>query len=495
MVGMDYRCRALIVMVAACGDNSSGPVPEVEARCREVPWTSKDQFSRSSELEPAVAYSLGDDFDPSGRWFLTGMALGSIRLERDSDGNVQILDGRGLLERSSTELFFTVLREPDGILDQNFRSTVRISNLRDDGTLRFDRAFCEDEVCSVCTAGMVRAERHDPQPSEKLTRIGSLDPAEWKGRTYDVKVVGTTAYMIRGDGLWSIDVADPTKPVIVGHHADPDGETRSNDVALFDAAGARYAIIADTPVQIVDVTNPADLRLAAQLPVEAHTVFTETRAGTTRAYLGSYDGTTPVYDVTSPASFVRLGAFDARASYVHDLHVEDGIGYLNAWEKGFFVVDFTNPAQPVQLGHWQSAHEHSHASWVTTVGGRRVAVHGEELYDAYMTVLDVDPASPAFMQPLGSYQTREYVSIHNFTGVGTKTYFTHYQDGVRVVELADPTRPALVGYYNTWDPSDLSESEDFFTSAIGLDLDLARKLIFVADTDRGLLILRDDTQQ
>jgi hypothetical protein len=173
--------------------------------------------------------------------------------------------------------------------------------------------------------------------------------------------------------------------------------------------------------------------------------------------------------------------------------VQDGIGYLNAWEKGFFVVDFTDPAQPKRLGHWQSPRRRSHSSWVTTVGGRRIAVHGDETYGAHMTVLDVDPTSPQFMQPLSEYETRPYVSIHNFTGVGTKTYFTHYQDGVRVIDLANPAQPALAGYYNTWDPGDPTAPTNFYAGAIGLDVDTARKLVFVADTHRGLLILRDDT--
>ena len=97
------------------------------------------------------------------------------------------------------------------------------------------------------------------------------------------------------------------------------------------------------------------------------------------------------------------------------------------------------------------------------------------------------------MKPLAEYETREYVSIHNFTGTGTKTYFTYYQDGVRVVDLADPAAPKLVGYFNTWDPDDRDASTDFFAGAIGLDLDVARKLVFVADLERGLVILRDET--
>jgi hypothetical protein len=484
---MTSRWRTLVVASAlvACGDNSRTPVPEVEAECHEVAWLGEEPLEHV-ELGPAVPDTL-EDFDPSGRWFLTGLALGNVRLERRSDGAIQILDG-GVLLPGRTELLANWVVELAPSL--KFRVAVRISNRRDDGSLRYQRVLCTDDTCNVCTAGMIRAERHDKKPSEKLSLVGSL---ALDGRSLDVKVLGTTAYVIGGGGLTAIDTTDPTRPVLLDHHPSMNPESRSNDVAMFETGGRQYALVADAPCEIIDVTNPSDLRLVALIPVEAHTVFTETRDGTTRAYFGGLDGTTPVYDITDALVPRRLGAFDADASYVHDLFVQDGIGYLNAWEKGFFVVDFTDPQNAVQLGHWPSPHEQSHASWVTTVGGRRIAVHGEELYDAYMTVLDVDPASPQFMKPLSTYQTREYVSIHNFTGVGTKTYFTHYQDGVRVIDLADPTKPKLVGYYNTWDPDDLTAADGFFTSAIGLDLDVARKLIFVADTDRGLLILRDGT--
>jgi hypothetical protein len=279
-----------------------------------------------------------------------------------------------------------------------------------------------------------------------------------------------------------------------GRYPDPDDDTRANDVAVFDASnGRRYALIADSPVQIVDVTDPLDLQPAGQIPVEAHTLFLETRANGTRVYFGGLDGTCPVWDFTDPLHPVRLGAFNANASYVHDLYVEDGIGYLNAWERGFFVVDFNDSAAPRQLGRWPAPRRSSHASWVTTINGRHVAVHGEENYGAHMTVLDVEPSSPTFMQPLSEYETREYVSIHNFTGSGTKTYFTYYQDGVRVVDLANPAAPKQLGYFNTWDPDDPDAGRSFFSGAIGLDLDLARKLVFVADVDRGLLILADGT--
>jgi hypothetical protein len=97
------------------------------------------------------------------------------------------------------------------------------------------------------------------------------------------------------------------------------------------------------------------------------------------------------------------------------------------------------------------------------------------------------------MQPIAEWKTRDYVSIHNLMAFGTKAYFTYYQDGVRVLDMSDPTHPQQVGYYNTWDPQADYTTSFFFESAVGLDVDLTRKLIFVADSPRGLLILHDDT--
>ena len=97
------------------------------------------------------------------------------------------------------------------------------------------------------------------------------------------------------------------------------------------------------------------------------------------------------------------------------------------------------------------------------------------------------------MKPFATYKTRDWVSIHNIMAFGTKAYVAYYQDGVRVIDVADPTTPNLLGYYNTWDPQAAYTTSAFFEGAVGLDVDVTRKLIFVADSPRGLLILRDDT--
>ena len=72
------------------------------------------------------------------------------------------------------------------------------------------------------------------------------------------------------------------------------------------SSAKRFAIIADFPIDVVDVTAPAAPALVGQIAEQAHTLFTETRANKTLAYLGNYDGTCPVYDVTDPTAPIKL---------------------------------------------------------------------------------------------------------------------------------------------------------------------------------------------
>jgi len=82
------------------------------------------------------------------------------------------------------------------------------------------------------------------------------------------------------------------------------------------------------------------------------------------------------------------------------------------------------------------------------------------------------------------------VSIHNIMAFGTKAYFTHYQDGVRVLDISDPTQPTQIGYFNTWVEG--SAPGAYFAGAVGIDVDVARKRIYIADLTRGLMILQGD---
>lgn len=490
-----------ICALAACGDNLMGndppdtPIPAVTPGC-ENRSGDPQSFAAADDFGPAVEGTLAG-WDPDGRWSLTGTRVGGV-----SSFHFEVRGDRVIVDRDpenpgtwdDTSLFQRGVYADS--MGQPFLIAKRVSNRKADGTARAERAVCDADGCTVCTAVLVRATHNAGEgEGDHLTLAGELLGAAWDpaAYTFNVRVVGTIAYLIRQDGLYIIETADPAHPVELKHWRRT-GPGYSNDVKLVEANGKRYAIIADYPSDVVDVTIPADAHLVAQIPVEAHTLFTETRDGKNYVYFGAYDGTTPVFDVTNPEAPQRVGAYDAQASIVHDLMIDNGIAYLNAWEGGLHVVDYTNPAQPVVIGKWkQTPTKTSHSSWAMHVGGRTIALHGEEAYGAHLDVVDADRTSPTFMTSIGSYKTRDWVSIHNVMAVGTRAYMSYYQDGIRVLDMADPAHPAPLGYFNTWDPQAAYTSSRFFEGAVGIDVDPVRKLVFVADSPRGLLILRDET--
>jgi hypothetical protein len=492
-----------MVVVGCGGNHDAAPdaspdavaVPEVVPGCTLIPQPGANAFEHGSDFGAAVPGTLAG-WDPTGRWFLTGTSVGSVSSYHFAPAG----PGSVIVDRDpttpgtidDTELFQHTTVDVQG---QLYIVAKRVSNRAADGSLRGERAVCDGGQCNVCTAKLVRATHNaDEGEGDHLALLGQLDDPAWgPGYTFNVRVMGTLAYLIRQDGLHVIETADPAHPVELGHYQ-RSGAGYSNDVKLVDTGTKRYALIADYPVDVVDVTDPAAPHLAGQITEQAHTVAVESRGGHVYAYFGNYNANCPIYDVTDPAAPIKLGSFHTTGQLVHDLSVDQGIAYLNAWDAGFLVVDFTDPTNPALVGSWpHTPTRTSHSNWTTTAAGRHIALHGEEAYGAHLDIVDLDPQSPTFMQSFAQWKTRDYVSIHNIMIFGTKAYFTYYQDGVRVLDVADPAHPAQLGYYNTWDPQADYTTSDFFEGAVGLDVDPARHLVFVADSPRGLLILQDTT--
>ncbi len=491
---------------AACGNSSPAVVADAPTtpidsattgfvtECKSGPAPSANPYASAADFGPTTAGTL-DGWVPNGRWFMTGIPLGSrSSVLFEKNGSALIVD-RDTSAPGTIDANVAFQRTSFDGNGTNFSISLRVSNRQPDGTLRLDRAVCDNGMCRVCVARLERATWPAGETmSSNIIKLGEYRDPNWEepAYTYNVRVLGKYAYLVRDDGMHIIDVSDPTRPVKVGHWVN--GYT--NDVKLVVAGAKTFALIADNPSKIVDVTDPTMPMTVAQVNESAHTVFTETRNDKVYAYWGNYDATCPVYDVTNPAMPQKLGSFQTDGPFVHDMMVDNGIAYLNAWSAGFYRVDYTNPAAPVATGRWADTPTNtSHSSWTTVVNGRKIALHGGEAAGAHLSIVDVDPASPMFMKEIGSYQTRDYTSIHNVMAFGNRAYVAYYHDGTRVFDLSDPTNPTLIGYYNTWDPDGPESSSGVFDSAVGIDVDMAKRLIYIADIPRGLIILQDQTPQ
>ncbi|MFZ5475690.1 MAG: LVIVD repeat-containing protein [Myxococcota bacterium] len=360
---------------------------------------------------------------------------------------------------------------------------------------------CGDSFRQEGRLELTRVDRFDQAEASGLTFLGGSTPLRDGQIAVNVRVAGGHAYVARYfDGLRIYDVTDPASIVEVGHLAPAVAELW-NDVKIVEADGRRYALMAGSSdgVTVVDVTDPVAPSAVARIAAgsEVHTLAVDG----TYAYLATIPrrdeavAGVVIADVSDPAAPLEVGAWDVTevgGSFVHDLYVAGGVAYLCAWDAGLVLVDVGDPASPATLGVADYGDDMtSHSVWVTDAPGRLVAIEGGEDWGAHLRVIDVDPQSATYLEVLGELALRDEVSIHNvMMGEGATAVVSWYQDGVRLVDVSEPSAPALVGWANTWDPADPANGRQFFEGAVGVDV--ADGLVYVADAGRDLLVYAVD---
>jgi hypothetical protein len=331
--------------------------------------------------------------------------------------------------------------------------------------------------------------------AQGLTLLGEVSP-DVTGKPMiplDLAIDGGYAYVVGERGLDIIDVTDPTSPRPVSHL---DGSF--NDVAIIHGDGRTAAYLAPFSgdhTLIIDVTDATTPAFSSQLPDYSHTLFHTTRDGGSQLYLATYTNDIPILDVSHPFVPARLGSTHVPGveGGVHDMFVDGDVIYANNTTAGFVAFDVSAGLDhPALLG--QVGTSYSHSSIAGVAGGRPIVLHGDEGMTgtsdgaAFLRILDGDRTSPTYLTELARYRTRPEVGIHNFQLVGERLYISYYQDGIRVVDLRDPVHPREIAHYNTWDPT--TAPGDAFEGAVGIEV--VDNLIYVADLERGLMILRID---
>ena len=412
----------------------------------------------------------------------------------------------GLLETYMSEFLDEVLvphlLTPDDLFVRHsafngrwYMDAIDICGVDADGTVRGARASCYElppgspnDPCFVV---------HFDEPpfrwiagettGEHLTLLGEVGQA-WPRTASNVRVDGDYAFLSTfDDGLRVVSIANPAAPVEVGHLVAP--YDWANDLKVFRTGGNRYVVTASTTSNVIDVSVPSAPQLVAQIPFYAHSVFVE---GTTAYLVTGANADVEVWSLAQPQAPVRLVAWthpDGLFLSWHDIYVAGGIAYLSDINgSGMHVVDFRAPHAPVVLGGEQDFNPMWHSPWLTSIGGRPVAINGTEFIGPGLRLLDGDPASPTFLATLGEWSLG-VGSAHNLMAIGPRIYMAHYRHGVRVLDASDPANVVQLGYFNSWLVGEGGAGD---MGTFGIDLDPARRRIYAADSTRGLLILEGD---
>lgn len=514
-----------VLLLAGCSSNTKSPDPDADPS----PWPSLPENGDAVDegalapcrYVPTAESACGDlpAFDlakcglstlgsapTEGVYILKSRAVSSASssggvmlasaMHLANGGNPSIVAGAPATkeQRDSQSLY---LRR-DGTLSDGTttRTAYAGCQVSSEGLLSGCYATCRNgQVRSYGTFQALRASRlKGEQESEGLQLVSESFVS--LGLPVDVYVAKGHAYVVslnangRTGGLSVFDVADKAHPVFRRTVTLP-GDSYWNDV--WSKGDALYVASATHGVLLFDISQPAEPVFLRSLPedsIDVHTVFIDGD----RLYAMSPGprAETLLFDISQPLAPVLLNRFTApggqTTGYTHDAFVYQGRLYINHWDLGYLIEDVSDPSNVHQLGKYVYAHQSSHANAVGTFAGRTVAFEGGEGFDAHLRVLDV--TYPTKVVKIGEWRLRSQHSIHNMVLVGTRLYIAHYQEGVRVLDVSEPSQPRQIAYFNTFRETDFERGYSFYEGAIGMRVP-GDGYVYVVDTSRGLLIFRE----
>ena len=257
--------------------------------------------------------------------------------------------------------------------------------------------------------------------------IGGIDVP---GLGIDLAISGNYAFVpVDHSDLRIFDISDPEHPTLVGSL---ETTVRATDVKL--AGGHAFVLDVRVGLEVFDITDPNEpIRLAKveivgfhdDLAVSGDTVFVLSRPSD-----DNLPSVLTVIDVGDPADPVVAAKVDMQARG-KVFEVDGDRLYFMEYSAFMHIYDILIPTAPVLL------HSLAIGTAISSfaVDGDLALVGGQEV-----RVVDLaDPAGPAIVGSVDSFSYARAVAIDGHVG-----YLIDTQAGLGLIDLSDPTAPEIV---------------------------------------------------
>jgi choice-of-anchor B domain-containing protein len=317
--------------------------------------------------------------------------------------------------------------------------------------------------------------RHDAQVATR--GAGNWGYTAPDGRRF--ALTGTSA------GLSVDDVSQPTRPRHIALISGPDSGWREvktyRDIAYVTTEASHGLDIVDLRAP----DRPAKLGTYSDTFTSAHTLCIDEARGILFANgtrLNGRDSGMRVLSLADPAHPREVGSFGA--FYTHDCVVRGTTLYASAIYDGFLaVLDVADPANVRERTRFNTGRRFTHNSWPTVDG--RFLFTTDEREDAPLEGWNItDPFRPL---KVSEYLGKPGTVPHNVVVDGNRLLVAHYTDGVHLLDIADPTRPRLIGRYDTFTKE---VAGDVFDGVWGAYIFPGTNLIVASDMSNGLFVLQ-----
>jgi len=278
-------------------------------------------------------------------------------------------------------------------------------------------------------------------------------------------------------GLSVVEVTNPASARLTGTIVG--GSSAWREVKTY----REYAYVtteAQTGLDIVDLRDPdrpVKVRTWSDTFASAHTLWIDEEKGLLYAN-GTQTGMHVLDLAADPTNPREVGRFTD--FYIHDCYTRGNRLYAAAIRNGFLAtLDVTRPDAIREISRFSTGGTFTHNAWLTRDG--RYLFTTDERAGSPLEGWDL-LANPAAR--VSTYIGAPGTIPHNVMIDGDRLVVSHYTEGVHMLDVRDPERPRLMGYYDTY-----SGSSSGFNGAWGAYIFPGSNLIVVGDINGGLFVV------
>ena len=279
-------------------------------------------------------------------------------------------------------------------------------------------------------------------------------------------------------GLSIVEVSDPERPRNIGVVPGPANQWR--EVRTY--GGYAYVTTeAQVGMDIVDLRDPDRPRKVQtwnRTFNSAHSLWIDEDRGLLYAH-GTATGM-HVLDVgRNPEDPPEVGRF--ADFYIHDSYGRGNTLYAAAIRDGFAaLLDVSDPGRIREISRFFTGGRFTHNTWLTRDG--RYLFTTDERISRPMEGWDIS-------DPLAPRKVTEYIAApgtipHNVMIDGDRLLLSHYTEGVHLLDVTDPERPRVLGFYDTYPGTSGTFNGDW-----GAYIFPGTDLILASDIDGGLFVI------
>jgi choice-of-anchor B domain-containing protein len=294
---------------------------------------------------------------------------------------------------------------------------------------------------SICTA----AGPYDTWNVELQGVLPFSDFDPWVADVWGYETDGRAfALICQGNALRVVELTDPTTPVTAS--LVPSIGVDLKDVQTY--GDYAYCVNQNGRMQVVDLRDPY-LAFTAGLIGDfagAHNCFIERQRGLLFVCGHRNIEGFQVYDLNvDPVNPPLVGRYGN--DYCHDVHVRGGLAVVCAVADDYFeLVDVSDLGNMQRISTFtHPAPVAPHSAWFTQDMSH--VLTADEDVDGHLIAWSiVNPAQPL---PVGTFQSGTNTSIHDVHVVGERAYLSYFSQGVRVLDVSDPTNMIEIGYIDS----------------------------------------------